>query len=302
MALPVVVTLNTDVMAIMLMQIWPSDDVVDLSFSAQKSHDYNRLTSEHFVLDEFDEFPGGAFCPTCFNTSFDYAFEKPGSCLTASHRKVAAKGLQSGHDYTCMIRQSVLDGADEFSYDFSSSRTALSRTTRGCATLMVDTPALVCDSLTKIDFEATTRIQPAAIYHACAEVDIGESSAKLPSGDTYCSGVHSAPWTFNTPIESLPYALHSAHACIPLPYALHSAHTLPLHPHTHGNWLGAWLRARNTANRGSITVLIFLTLPIFLTRSCSYALLLLLCLACVTTTLQVAAKALAYLKLSERQS
>ena len=84
-ALPVVVTLNMDVMAIMLMQIWPSDDVVDLSFSAQKSHDYNRLTSEHFVLDEFDEFPGGAFCPTCFNTSFDYAFEKPGSCLTASH-------------------------------------------------------------------------------------------------------------------------------------------------------------------------------------------------------------------------
>ena len=37
------------------------------------------------------------------------------------------------------------------------------------------------------------------------------------------------------------------------PYAVRSAHTRSLHSHTHGRWLGAWVRARNTAKRGSIT-------------------------------------------------
>ena len=167
-ALPIVVMLNTDVMAFMQMQVWPSDDVVDLSFSAQKSHDSNRLTSEHLVLDEFNEFSRGIFCPPFLNTSFDCAFEKPGGCLTVSHRKVAAKGLQSGHDYNCLIRQLVCDIAGEFLYELNASATALSRSTRQCATLIVDIRALRCDSLTKFDFYATTRIQPAPIYYAGA--------------------------------------------------------------------------------------------------------------------------------------
>ena len=106
-ALPVVVMLNTDVMAFMQMQIWPSNDVVELGFSVQNIFDSNRSTSEHLVLDEFNEFSWGIFSPPFLNTSFDYAFEKPGGCLTVSHRKVATKGLQSEHDYNCLIRQLV---------------------------------------------------------------------------------------------------------------------------------------------------------------------------------------------------
>ena len=89
-ALPVVVIRNTDVMAFMQMQIRPSNDVVELGFSVQNTIDSNRSASEHFVLDKFNELTGGTFCPTFFNTYFTYAFENPGGCLTASHRKVAA--------------------------------------------------------------------------------------------------------------------------------------------------------------------------------------------------------------------
>ena len=55
-ALPVVVMLNTDVMAFMQMQIRPSNDVVELGFSVQNTIDSNRSASEHIVLDEFNEF------------------------------------------------------------------------------------------------------------------------------------------------------------------------------------------------------------------------------------------------------
>ena len=92
MALPVVVTLNTDVMAFMQMQIWPSDDVVDLSFIAQNSHDSNRLISEHSVLGEFNEFTRGIFCPPFLNTSFDCAFEKPRQLPDRQPSKSGCKG------------------------------------------------------------------------------------------------------------------------------------------------------------------------------------------------------------------
>ena len=108
-ALPVVVMLNTDVMAFMQMQIRPSNDVVELGFSVQNTIDSNRSASEHLVLDEFDEFSWGTFCPITSDTSFNYAFETPGGCLTDEHRKVAAKGLQSVHDCTFLIRQALRD-------------------------------------------------------------------------------------------------------------------------------------------------------------------------------------------------
>ena len=53
------------------------------------------------------------------------------------------------------------------------------------------------------------------------------------------------------------------------PYALRSAHTRSLHSHTHGRWLGAWVRARNTAKRGSTADIsyfayLYLLLPVTL--------------------------------------
>ena len=64
-ALPVVVMLNTDVMAFMQMQIRPSNDVVELGFSVQNILDSNRSASEHLVLDEFNQSFSGDPLPPC---------------------------------------------------------------------------------------------------------------------------------------------------------------------------------------------------------------------------------------------
>ena len=87
------------------------------------------------------------------------------------------------------------------------------------------------------------------------------------------------------------------------PRPMHFA--VPIHvPCTLTRMGGGWEHGYGPETRQSGGVLLIPTLPTFLTRSYSYALRLILCLGCITNTLQdiMAAIAQVHLKLSERPS